>query len=124
MNEIRGWLRQSDPDGLLDVESYDVMRTEGSLGSYDAPALKIHLGAVEVDVVPVSREVPFMAIKGASAAPTEFGGRIDITDGLRTYNVFRAIRDRSDQWQVRHEHNQFAYLDREKFELILQDLLS
>jgi len=122
--EIRGWLRLSDPKEILDVEQYTVTRTERGLGTYEAPALKIHLGPAEVDVVPMSREVPFYAIKGASGTPTDFAGRIDITAGLRKLNILREIRDGEEKWQIRDERNKFTYLDRERFVLLLQDLLS
>jgi hypothetical protein len=118
--EVRGWLRQSDPEGLLDVETYGLARTEPDLGAYEAPALRIHLGAIEIDLVPVSRKVQF---KGSSGAPSELLGRVDITDGIRKYNLYRQVRGGNECWQIRDDHNQFTPLDRRKFELILQDLL-
>jgi len=44
LDQIRDWLRESDPEGVLDIEPYEVSRTEQDLGTYDAPALKIRLG--------------------------------------------------------------------------------
>jgi hypothetical protein len=122
--EIRGWLRESDPEGLLDVEMYEVARTEPDLGTYEAPALKIHLGAVEVDVVPVSRKAPWTPIKGAVSEPSELLGRVDITDGFRKHNVYRETRGGKESWQIRDDHNQLMPLDRRRFEQILQDLLA
>jgi len=101
-----------------------VARTEQDLGTYDAPALRIRLGAGEVSVLPMGREVPFMAIHGASGEPTEFAGRVDITDGFRKYNLYREIREDKDLWQVRDERNRFRYLDAESLGRILQELLS
>jgi len=124
LDQIRGWLRDSDPEGLLDIEPYEVARTEKDLGTYDAPALKIRLGAGEIDVLPMGREIPFMAIRGASGDATQFAGRIDITDGFRKYNLFREVRDGNDRWQIKDERNRITYLDSLSFERILQDLLS
>jgi hypothetical protein len=122
--EIRGWLREDDPEGLLDIVPYEVSRTEPILGTYDAPALQILLGPAEVQVEPVGREVPFLAIKGASGTRTEFAGRIDISDGLREYNLYRERLQDGDRWQIPDKLNRFTYLDRHVFERILEELLS
>jgi hypothetical protein len=124
LDQIRDWLRESDPEGVLDIEPYEVSRTEHDLGTYDAPALKIRLGAGEVSVVPMGRDVPFMAIRGASGAATEFAGRVDISDGFRKYNIYREVSEGKDLWQVRDDMNIFTYLDAESLGRILQDLLS
>jgi hypothetical protein len=124
LDQIRDWLRQSDPEGVLDVEPYEVSRTEHELGTYDAPALKIRLGAAEVNVLPMGRDVPFMAIRGASGTPAEFAGRVDISDGFRKYNLYREVKEGRDSWQVRDERNRFTYLDPVSLGQILQELLS
>ena len=55
--QIDEWLRAADTDNLLDIARYKVERVEDRLGVYDAPALKIRLGADDVDIVPVGRSV-------------------------------------------------------------------
>ena len=124
IDQIRDWLRESDPEGVLDVEPYEVSRTERDLGTYDAPALKIRLGAGEVSVLPIGRDVPFMAIRGASGAATEFAGRVNISDGFRKYNLYREVSEGKDLWQARDDLNRFTYLDSDCLGRILQDLLS
>jgi hypothetical protein len=123
-DQIRGWLRESDPEGLLDIVPYEVSRTEPILGTYDAPALKFQLGPAEAHLKPVGREVPFRAIRGTTKKRTEFAGRVDITDGLREYHLFREQHDEGDRWQFPDERNQFSYLNRQEFERILEELLS
>jgi hypothetical protein len=54
----------------------------------------------------------------------ECAGRIDITDGLRKYNLYQEVRDEKDSWQVRDNRNIFTYLDSQSIADILQDLLS
>ncbi len=124
LEQIREWLREFDAEEVLDIEPYEVARTEHDLGTYDAPALRSRLGAGEVSVVPMGREVPMMAFRGASGESTEFAGRVDITDGFRKYNLYREIREGKDAWQVRDERNRFTYLDAESLGRILQELLS
>lgn len=33
LDQIRDWLRESDPEGVLDIEPYEVSRTEQDLGA-------------------------------------------------------------------------------------------
>lgn len=132
LTQFQDWLRQADPEGLLDVLRYEVARTEQSLGTYDAPALKIRLGAGEVDIVPMSRgtintglEVatgPSTSFKGRISDP--FAGRVDVTNGYQKYNLYRKLQDDNESWLIRDEHKQFTELTPDSFERILQDLLS
>ena len=125
LDQIRDWLRESDPEGVLDIEPYEVSRTEQDLGLYiRRTSIEDPTRAGEVDVRPIGREVPFMAIRGASGDATEFSGRVDITDGYRKYNLYREINQGKDLWQISDERNRFTYLNAESFERILQDLLS
>jgi hypothetical protein len=124
LDQIRDWLREFDPERVLDIEPYEVSRTEHDLGTYDAPALKIRLGAGEVTILPMARDVPFMAVRGASGAETEFAGRVDISGGFRKYNLYREVTEGKDLWQIRDERNRFTYLDAESLGQILQELLS
>jgi hypothetical protein len=124
LDQIRAWLRELDPEEVLDVPPYEVSRTEHDLGTYDAPALKIRLGAGEVSVVPMGRDVPFMANRGASGTATEFAGRVDISDGFRKYNLYREVSEGKDLWQVRDSLDKFTYLDENSLGRILQDLLA
>jgi hypothetical protein len=123
-DQIREWLREADPEGLLDIVPYQVSRTEPILGTYDAPALQILLGPAEAQVVPMGREVRRYNLRGPSDAATDVAGRVDITDGLRTYNLFREKRRAGDRWQVCDERNRFTDLNRQEFERILEELLS
>ncbi|MHC5542114.1 hypothetical protein ACYOEI_28160 [Singulisphaera rosea] len=65
-----------------------------------------------------------MAIRGASGSPTQFAGRVDITDGLRKYHLYREIRDGKECWQIMDERNHFTYLSSDSLGHILQELLS
>jgi len=129
--QLREWLHQSDPEGLLDVEPYDVARTERKLGTYDAPALKIRLGPGEVGIVPMSREITTTVFDVATEPSTSltagaisFAGRVDVTDGSRKYNLYRQIRGGEDHWWIHDERDRLTELDSDSFERILQDLLS
>jgi hypothetical protein len=123
-DQIRGWLRESDPDGLLDFVPYEVSRTEPVLGTYDAPALKIQLGPAEAHLKPMGREVPSYTFRGTSGAAGDFAGRVALTDGLREYWLYREKHPEGDRWQIHDERGRFTDLNRTEFERILQELLS
>jgi hypothetical protein len=123
-DQIRDWLREADPEGLLDIVPYPVSRTEPILGTYEAPALQILFGPAEVHVEPVGRFVRYSTIRGAAGAATEFAGRVDIGEALREYKLYRERRPEGDRWQFLDGSDRFTYLNRQELERILQELLS
>jgi hypothetical protein len=51
LDQIRDWLKESDPENVLELITYEVERVEGRLGVYDAPALKIRLNTDAAEVL-------------------------------------------------------------------------
>ena len=129
--QIRGWLRSSDPENLIDAVPYEVQLLERRLGIYDAPALKILLGANEVDVVPVGRfsigPVPtekvlsHLCIEGASGT---VAGRVDIKNKEKRHLLIREVSTAQDRWFAVDGRSNVAPLDHPRLETILQDLWS
>ncbi len=131
--QVREFLREADPEGVLETTAYQVERVEEPLGVYDAPALKIRLGTESADVVPVGRFTPKpLQLANIQAIPGNenrwgnlTGGRVDITNGERRHLLFRSLEDEKERWYAllsnRHEPIPF---DRACLEAILQDLLS
>ena len=75
--------------------------------------------------MPVGRTV--LAHLGPYAQPGHENaeGRVDITNGAYKYFLYRQLNDAGDeQWLVQDERSEIQPLDRERFEAILQDLLS
>lgn len=135
--QLQEWLQQADPEGLLDIIRYKVARTEQGLGTYDAPAMKIRFGPGEVDVVPMSRGLKppnFPAATGPRSSsstpgsptfsPPSYGGRVDLTDGYRKYNLYRNRSGLHDVWEVPDDGGGLNELTSGLFEQIVQDLLS
>jgi hypothetical protein len=129
--QIRNWLRQADPEGLLEVVPYEIQRGESRLGVYDAPALKVRLNADEVDVLPVGRYAigPLSgetrkALPGIAGPDGPAAGRVDITDGEHKYMLFRDSKVDPDRWFVLTEGAKLEEFDRARLEAILQDLWS
>lgn len=131
LDQIRDWLRAADPEGLLEVEAYEVQRAESRLGIYDAPALKIRLSADEVDILPIGRyaigPLPAetqKALLGAAGTDGPAAGRVDITDGERKHMLFRNIKSNPECWFAVNDKSEVNLFDRARLEAILQDLWS
>src|SRR5262249_38714300 len=120
---LRAWLDRSDPDKVLDVAQFEEVRYEPGLGSYPMPVLRIGVGEASVQVVPMGRNaVGLVSPPGQPGVKAE--GRVDITDGVRKYILYRTLPNGQEQWHVLGEDFQARPLDQERLEKILQDLLA
>lgn len=133
LDQIRDFLRESDPENLIEVLPYTVQRVEGSMGVYEAPALSIRLGTDTVEVVPSDRyaRLPLALQDLLATSPGESrwgglsGGRVDITDGERRHILLRGIEDGQDHWYALQDRTSLQPIpfDRNCLESLLQDLL-
>jgi hypothetical protein len=141
LDQIRAWLRESDPEGVLELVPYEVERVEEQLGVYDAPALQIRLNTESADVVPMGRfthvspSIRNVAYIQQRQDPhlTDVDrywlngpvGRVDITNGERRYLLLFSPADGEDCWYTWISGipgpNPF---DKAGLEAILKDLLS
>lgn len=128
---IRDWLREADPENLLEIVPYEVERVEERLGIYEAPALKIRLGTDALDILPVGRfSIGPVHVRALFNLPVgrektdPIAGRVDITDGERKYLLLRFVEAGQDHWFTVDEQSQTHPLDRHCLEMILRNLLS
>ncbi len=122
VGQIREWLHEADPDGVLDRIDFPYDKAEKGLGRYKVDGLQINVGDLSVQVVPVARNVigsPRLAGEGAKLA-----GRVNITNGIKTYILRRVLSDSGESWEVADDHLGAELLTRAKLESILQDLLA
>lgn len=132
IDQIRGWLREADPEEVLEVVPYVVERVEQRLGVYNAPALMIRLGTDTVEIAPSGRfaHIPlrfqtFLGMPGNRERWGDLsGGRVDIKFEVLQYLLFRSIEGGQDRWYAVLDENRVYAFDRERLEAILQDLLS
>jgi hypothetical protein len=123
LDQLRAWLAEADPDKVLDVIPLEVQKIEPGLGIYTIPALKIGLGDAAVKVDPMGRNaVGIIELPGRP--PTRAEGRVDITDDIHRYILYRLLDDGRDVWYALDEKFRPEPLDRGRLEAILQDLLS
>jgi hypothetical protein len=131
LGQIQEFLREADPEGLLETIPYEVERVEQRLGVYDAPALKMRIGTDSVDVVPMGRhETGPLLLKHYRLLPGNerwgdlSGGRVDITNGERRYLLLRSIVDDQEHWYAtRSDKMELKAFDSNCLQDILRDLL-
>src|SRR5690349_5159303 len=96
MEQIKGWLRDADPEGILSVVPIPVDRNETGLGSYRAEGFNISLNDdTSVQVIPIARNVAGFLAGGRRAE-----GRVDITNGVEKHSLYRTFEDGVENWYV------------------------
>lgn len=132
LDQIQEFLREADPEGLLETIPYEVERVEERLGVYDAPALKIRIGTESAKVLPEGRYATGpLLLKHLLLIPENArrwgdlsGGRVDITNGERRYMLLRSIVDDQDRWYaVTYQKIIPTPFDSNGLQAILLDLL-
>jgi hypothetical protein len=124
IGQIQGWLTDSDPDHLLEVEeSYHEIR-EVDVGVYTAPGLVIRLEAREVRLIPIARKVVGPHLSNGLIHVKRAFGRADLIDGGKKYLLYRSQADPTDEWVIVEDDGFVVQkLDRQTFEEAMQSLL-
>lgn len=121
--QIRAWLAESDPDGVLAILPYEDDCIEPSLGVYRVPMLRITLGNEGVDVVPVARNsLGIVELRNGEEVRPQ--GSVDVTDGVVKIHLHRTLQDGQERWLVEGEDYKADPLSKEKLEQILLGFLS
>ena len=123
--QIRDWLTDSDPDHrFLEVRELPCQLREQGIGTYEARGLLIRVGRLEVRVEPIARYVagPHSAT-GVIHVSRAFG-RVDLTDGLQKFMIFRVEKDPEDRWSlIEQDGFRLQPFDRSAFEEAFKALL-
>lgn len=123
LEQIRIWVAEADPQGILSVIPFEIERAEPDLGVYRVPALRIGLGDAAVEIRPLARKTHgFIEARGEASVPAE--GRVDIVTGGRQYILYRSLLGGRETWYALDDKFRPCPLDRAELEAILQDLLS
>ena len=105
-------------------DPYVVSRTEPTLGTYDAPAMRISFGPGQADLIPMGRFVSFPSSRFPFNEMTEPNGRIDFTDGYRKYPLYRQVHSSGSTWRFRDSKGAVRDINEESFIQLLHELLS
>ncbi len=122
LGQINAWLDEADPEGILDRFDLEFDRAEAPLGRYKVCGLKISIGDLSLEVVPIAGKVVGRSwLKGEGV---KLAGRIDMIRDFRKYVIMRIVKDGVETWEVQDENFGAAPLDKARFVAIIQDLLS
>jgi hypothetical protein len=123
MAQVRDWLAEADPNHVLAIEERTVKIREEMIGSYEVPALTIILGLRSVRVEPIARNVMGPLEQTGAFRVIRVFGRVDLTNGLEKYMIFRRAKELDGPWDVVKED---AYpmqpFNHASFEAAIQDL--
>lgn len=121
--QIRGWLQESDPDGILSVKDGVWEVNEEGLGKYSVPCLDIRGLGRWVGIVPKARYTVATAHPPQKTTPERAAGRVDITNEVRRFILYRFHGEDGDLWLIDDQKNAPRVLDREAFEAALMSYL-
>jgi hypothetical protein len=122
--QIKDWLAQADTKRILMLDEAPLRLSEQGLGTYETPGLTIGLGTREVRIKPVARHVLApLRVTGRMPVPRAYG-RVDMTNGLDRYLIFRTAKEPDDHWTIIQEDGPLMEpFDQESFEAALKSLL-
>jgi len=121
--QMRAWLKESDPDGVIEIEESQQEITEPGLGKYRVPRLNLRAFGKWIGIIPKARRTVGTAMPPRKSVPERAAGRIDITDELRRYLLYRFQENGSDIWLIDDLHTEPKPLGKEAFEHALMSYL-
>lgn len=124
LTQLRAWLADSDPDHFIQIKEEAQEVTEPGLGRYTVPRLDLRVLGKWVGIIPKARKTVAAAKPPQRSAPVRASGRVDITDELRRYVLYRVPGDGAgDQWFIDDLRSEPKPLDQQAFEAALMSYL-
>lgn len=115
--QLQGWLTDADPTKILQVEKTAKVMDEPNLGRYPAPYLNIKAFGQWVGIIPKARKTIKTARPPQAGAPERATGRVDITDEVRRFVLYRFTNDGgADSWFIEGPAQAMEPLTQERFE--------
>lgn len=122
-SQMRGWLKEADPDGFIEIKEGPEDVTESGLGRYRVPRLDLHAFGKWIGIIPKARGRVSAAPPPQKGAPERAIGRVDITDELRRYVLYRFHDGEQEVWLIDDLESEPKPLDQEAFEKALMSYL-
>lgn len=123
IEQLVAWVKEIDSAGLLIVDPFRLRQTEMGLGAYEVQAFTIRLDDTIIQIRPVARFV-VGTVKLPDGKERKAQGRVDVTDGVRRYTLYRTLGEEGERWYIVDEASNTAELDQNQFLAVLEDLLS
>jgi len=99
-NQLKEWLAAADPDRILQIqESFKEVKEPG-LGHYSAPRMDIRALGQWIAVLPKARRTMRSATPPRALSPENATGRVDVTDDLLRYILYRFGTGESEIWTI------------------------
>jgi hypothetical protein len=121
--QLRAWLQESDPEGLIEIKEGQQDITEPGLGRYRIPRLDLRAFGKWIGIIPKARGTVRTAHPPQKAAPERAIGRVDITDELRRYVLYRFQEGDREVWLIDDLESPPKSLDQDTFEKALMTYL-
>ena len=96
--QLEAWLTAADPDGIIQHERSQIEVTEPGLGRYPISRLDLRAFGKWVGLIPKARKTVKRAAPQQKGAPEQATGRVDITDEIRRYVLYRFSQGTDEQW--------------------------
>jgi hypothetical protein len=122
-DQIRAWLRDSDPEGVIEIQESEQEISEPSLGQYRVPRLNLRAFGKRIYIIPKARNTVGRAKPPQKSAPERAAGRVDITDELLRYVLYRFWDDSGEGWVIDDLQSEPKALDKDAFEKALMSYL-
>jgi hypothetical protein len=98
--QLEVWLAAADPEGIIRRVRSQVEVTEPSLGRYSINRLDLRAFGKWVGLIPKARKTVKRAHPPQQVAPEQATGRVDITNEIRRYVLYRFSHDTDEQWFI------------------------
>jgi hypothetical protein len=98
--QIRGWIKESDPKGVIEIEESQEEIREPGLGRYRVPRLNLRVFGKWIGIIPKARKTVGTAKPPRKSVPERAEGRVDITDELRRHVLYRFREGDHDLWMI------------------------
>ncbi len=123
ISQMTSWLKESDPEGILKLQTRLLERTEESIGTYSINALLIWMGSRMVTVEPLACDIMGPVKKNREGS---WGGRVDLVGKPYTCKVYRFLGiNGAEEWHILDEKTYgLLPLTRETFDAALLGLFA
>ena len=98
--QLEVWLGAADPEGIIRRERSQIEVTEPGLGRYPISRLNLRAFGKWVGLIPKARKTVKRAAPQQKGAPEQATGRVDITDEIRRYVLYRFNNGAEERWFI------------------------
>ncbi len=123
--QLELWIGQADPHKLIECDYDERLVNEPGLGRYEIARLEIRTLGKWIGVIPKARTAIRVTNPAQTTSPERATGRVDITDELRRFVLYRFGIGENEKWYVDDPTltSELEELSAKRFESILLSYL-